>query len=239
MMPKVIPSLAVFLILLSSCKKESDANIYTIKGRLLDNCQDQVPLGQESLFFLLDQDADNEQRYSKTDDDGYFEYTFNGPPDYSSQIAGHLQLGDGQILLAGISPSAPQSIDAGTLYRAKIASMDLSITISGSGFTYQDTVFYSFIPKDDLRGLYADFVGPFDPEQNVIKQWTRFATSSDRELLEFLDMPVPNVPRLNGVFGTVVYWQLSRNGQLGEVNKEELLLQTCETQGSIRINLDL
>ena len=230
----------VLAMILASCGKTIDnGGPYTISGTLLNNCEDQEPVANEELYFLVDWEAPEEERFATTDADGNFEYTFEGPPNNESVIGGTIRLTNEKVVLAGIPNSSfEKDMNAGTIYVNPPQEAEITFRIQGAGFTNQDTLFVGIVWHPDMRRVYNFKVsGPFDKEKIIVQNdWKKYASSGVKTMPNPFKTPHPYTRRLNGTFGTKCHWQLRRNGAVLHENNEQILLDDCETVGELEIN---
>src|SRR5690606_35316155 len=97
--------LPIFLLTLVACSKV-ETGTYTISGRLLDNCENNEPVANQSLYFLVDWESAEEDRIAYTDANGNFKYTFDGPPNNESVIGGSIRTSSDKLVLCGIPNSS-------------------------------------------------------------------------------------------------------------------------------------
>jgi|GEM_PF-5832533 len=227
-------------LVLASCSKTMDNyGPYTISGTLLNNCEDQEPVANTELYFLVDWEAPDEERIASTDANGNFKYTFDGPPNNESVIGGTIRLTNEKVVLAGIPNSSfNKDMDAGTIYVNTPQEAEITFRVQGEGFTDQDTLIVGIVWHPDMRRVSNFRVpGPFDSEVTIVeKDWKRYASSGVQTMPNPFKTPHPYTRRLNGTFGTKCHWQLRRDGSVLQENNEQILLDDCETIGEIEIN---
>lgn len=240
---KTILKLAVLGLLLAACTKTDEANgPYTIKGKLLNNCEDQQPVANQLLYFLVDVNADEEDRVAYTDANGKFSYTFDGPPNNNSTIGGSIRIENDKLILCGIPASAltaDKEMDAGIVYANTPQKALVSFVVKGVGYTSNDTVILSTVLHEDLRKVSTFKIsGPFDDAVTVSREWLKFASSGTMTMPDFDQTPQPHVRRLNGSFGTLVRWQIIKSdGSLTKLERESKLLDVCQNETTLTINL--
>lgn len=238
-MKSAVSKLLVALTLIG-CSKITDSGPYTITGTLLNNCEKQEPVANEELYFLVDWDAPESERFATTDAKGRFEYTFDGPPNNESVIGGSIRLTNEKVVLCGIPNfSLDKNTNAGVIYANPPKKAKVTFNIKGDGFTNKDTVILSLSFHTDLRKISQFRIpGPFN-KQVVAEEWTRYASSGTKTMPSFSRTKKPFVRRLNGTYGTVCRWQiLNENGDLSGVNYESLLMTACERSGTFQIDLE-
>lgn len=239
---KTLIKCALLLIIVSCTKIDDASGPYTIKGKLLNNCEDQQPVANQLLYFLVDVDADEEDRVAYTDANGNFSYTFDGPPNNNSTIGGSIRLQNDKPILCGIPSSsltADKEMNTGTLYANTPTKATVTFSIKGQNYTSSDTVIISTISHSDLRKVSKFKIpGPFDNGVAVNNEWIKFASSGTNTMPAYSYTPQPHVRRLHGTFGIVARWQIIKSdGSLSEVTKESSLLGACENDATISINL--
>lgn len=240
-MKTILKSVCLFLIL-SACTKTDKANgSYTIKGKLLNNCEDQQPVANQLLYFLVDVDADEEDRVAYTDANGNFSYTFDGPPNNNSSIGGSIRIENDKPILCGIpssSLSADKEMNAGTLYVSPPTEASVTFKVRGAGYSNLDTLVIARAFHSNLN-IISDFkiAGPFDNGIEITRDWIKYASSEPSNMTSYVTMTQPYVKRLYGTYGTYCRWQVNNGDNLGDVHKEFVLLDACENAATISINL--
>ncbi|WP_417601102.1 hypothetical protein [Owenweeksia hongkongensis] len=241
-MKTILQSICLFLIL-SACTKTDNGNgSYTIKGKLLNNCEDQQPVANQLLYFLVDVDSDEEDRVAYTDAKGNFNYTFDGPPNNNSSIGGSIRIQNDKPILCGIPSSgltADKEMNTGTLYANAPQKALVTFNIQGSGYSNRDTVIISTISHTDLRKVSTFKIpGPFDSGVSESREWLKYASSGTMTMPAYEYTTQPHVRRLHGTFGTIARWQvIQENGELTETERESVLMDACENEAAISINL--
>lgn len=234
---------AALLLVMAGCGKLSDkSGTYTISGRLLNNCEDQQPVANQLLYFLIDVDSDEEDRVAYTDANGNFSYTFDGPPNNNSLIGGSIRIHNDKPILCGIPSSsltADKEMEAGILYSNTPREIEATFNIQGQGYTNLDTLIIAKFSHTDLRKVSSfRIAGPFDIKVTVSRDLIKYASSGVNTMPDYVSTKQPHVRRLHGTFGTSFNWQIIKsNGELGEVNYETKLLEVCKNEAVFSINL--
>ena len=225
-------------LLIAGCSKVNNGGTYTISGTLLNNCEDQEPVANEELYFLVDWEAPEEERFATTDANGNFEYTFEGPPNNESVIGGSIRLTNEKVVLCGIPNSSfDKEMDAGVIYASSPRKVDITFKIQGDGFSNKDTLILSKVFHTDLRITSTlKLAGPFDEETEITEEWWKYASSGNRTMPGYTSVVQPHVRRLNGTFGSKCYWQVRRNGEVHKANSASTLLSACENDAVMSIN---
>lgn len=230
---KNLLKVSLLLIVISSCVDEG-ISTKTIKGRLLNNCDEQKPVANQSLYFYVDYDTPEDERYAYTDEQGYFEYSFNGPAQSESVLGGTIRVSESKIILAGVG-SFGKEVDAGTLYLETPKHGQITFKINGKGYTSDDSLYISQAwPVTFPRIKMA---GPFD---NVKTDtiWMRYATTAQGSMENYTTMNQPSVRRLNGDYGSICYWEIRRNGQLMKEGRDEVTFGACAIEAVMIVNLN-
>lgn len=237
MKKSAIFSLLVALSLVG-CSGITDNGPYTITGTLLNNCEKQEPVANKELYFLVDWDAPESERFATTDANGRFEYTFEGPPNNESVIGGSVRISNNNVILCGIPNFlSSKKMEAGVLYSSPPRKTDIRFKIQGAGFSDQDTLILSSSFHTDLRKISTTRIaGPFDQDTIFVREWIKYASSGNKTLSGYSGTTRPHTRRLYGTFGSKCYWQVRRNGQVYKANSESVLLEVCDNDGEITIN---
>lgn len=229
------------LLVAVSCSKVADkGGTYTITGRLLNNCEEQAPVANTELYFLVNYDTPDEERIATTDANGNFSYSFEGPPNNESVIGGSIRMSGDKVVLCGIPNSSfEKKMDAGTVYANTPTEADVTFNINGKGYTEQDTVVLSVSFHTDLRIISnIRIAGPFDTGVSFTRKWKRYASAGDNTMPDPFKVQYPYVRRFNETYGSSCRWQLVYSDDtLGEVKYESILLNACENEATISINL--
>lgn len=237
---KTIFKYSALLLVMAGCGKLSDkGGTYTISGRLLNNCEEQKPIANTELYFLLNYDTPDEERIGTTDSKGYFSYSFEGPPNNESLIGGSIRMSGDKVVLCGIPNSSfEKNMDAGTIYANTPTEADVTFNINGTGYTDKDTLVLSVSFHTDLRIVSGIRIpGPFN-NVNHSRKWKRYASTGNGTMPDPFKVQYPYVRRYNGTFGSSCRWQMiNADGSLGKVNYESVFLNECDTTASIRIDL--
>ena len=233
---KTIFTFILLALVLAGCSKVNDGDPYTISGTLLNNCENQEPVANEELYFLVDWEAPEEERFATTDANGNFEYTFEGPPNNESVIGGSIRLTNEKVVLCGIPNSSfDKDMEAGTIYVNPPKDIQITFEIQGEGFDSQDSLFID-------KGWPVQFpsiaiAGPFENPIIIKEEWLRYATTGTGTMLNYVEMEKPNVRRLNGQFGSLCYWEVRRSGQVIAQGREEISFESCTESATMKIDL--
>jgi hypothetical protein len=227
-------------LIIASCSKDDTSGPYTISGTLLNNCEKQEPVANTELYFLVDWEAPEEERIASTDANGNFKYAFDGPPNNESVIGGTIRLTNEKVVLAGIPNSSfNKNMDAGTIYVNPPQEAEITFRIQGNGYTDKDSVVISISFHSDLR-IISNFrvAGPFDDGVVFTKDWKKYASSGVQTMPDPFKTQHPYTRRLNGTYGTSCRWQIvEEGGLLGDVQYESLLMEVCENEGTLTLEL--
>jgi len=241
---KFFIKLMVILTVLIGCSKVTDeGGPYIIKGRLLDNCENQQPIANQLLYFLVDVESDEESRVTYTDARGYFNYSFEGPPNNGSVIGGSIRIKNDKLILCGLPSNgftADKKIETGTLYANPPRQASVTFNIKGNGYTNNDTVILGTTLHTDLRKVSTfKIAGPFNTGVTFTVEWLKFASSGVQTMPDYDQTPRPHVRRLKGTFGTLVRWQIIKSdGTLTKVERESMLLDVCQNEATLNIDLN-
>lgn len=237
---KTIFKFAVLLLVMAGCGKLTDkGGTYTISGRLLNNCEEQKPIANTELYFLLNYDTPDEERIGTTDSKGYFSYSFEGPPSNESLIGGSIRMSGDKVVLCGIPNSSfEKNMDAGTIYANTPTEADVIFNINGTGYTDKDTLVLSVSFHTDLRIVSGIRIpGPFN-NISYTRKWKRYASSGTNTMPDPFKVQYQYVRRFNGTFGTSCMFQVIQEGDiLGEVKYIEKLMDACDTNGALVLDL--
>lgn len=154
----IILFLVFYTITMSSCKQVNEKQEYTIKGTLLQSCENSLPVG--GIRLILDYDCDcNASKIlaeSFTDVNGKFEFKYSTVPGNDIIISGIQPNGGGtKNYLFGIPIN--KDLDIGNLYSNDnfFAIVKLNVLRSTNSF---DTLFYDLFGSGNYR---KTIIGPF------------------------------------------------------------------------------
>jgi hypothetical protein len=235
---KNLLTLSLLFLIAVSCGKLTPGP-YTLSGRLLNNCDEQAPVANRELYFLVDWDEEEANRFATTDAQGNFTYRFDGPPNNSSLIGGSIRLSNENVVLAGIpNLSLAKETNVGVLYTSTPREVAVTFTIQGSGYSNKDTLILATGFHPDLRRrAIKKIAGPFNG-LSITENWLRYASSGSNTMSSYANISHPFARRLNGTFGTMCRWQVVQEGDvLGSVEKESALLAACETTAQLNISI--
>lgn len=216
----------------TSCS-ESLPGTNVISGRLLNNCEDQEPVANQLLYFYVDYDTPDKERIAYTDDNGRFEYSFEGPAESESVLGGTIRTSQSNVILAGIGGYFSKA-DAGDIYLNTPTHIPMTFRINGKGFLQGDSL---FIAKQSIRFPTIKLEGPFE---NIITDtlWTRYATTAAGTMESYASMNKPEVRRLHGRYGSLCNWEIKRNGKIIKSGGDEVVFDACTQRAEMIINLN-
>ncbi len=229
---KKVLTLLIPVFALQGCV-ESLPGTNAITGRLLNNCEEQQPVANQILYFMVDDDTPEEERIAYTDENGFFSYSFEGPASSSSVLGGTIRINESRVILAGIGGYGLKA-DAGDIYLNTPTHIQMTFKINGTGFQKGDSL---FIAKASIRFPTIKLREPFE---NITEDtlWTRYATTAAGTMEDFASMNKPEVRRLNGKFGSLCNWEIRRGGVVIKSGGDEVTFSACDTVAQMVINLN-
>lgn len=243
---------AIILLLLvlgnNSCKKDNDsifkANI-TIKGRLLTNCDNAIPVANKLLILETGRGNFDFDRYpfceggykevvkAYTNDNGEFELVYDKQKCLSDMLQISIQdtTGKNRFHLPLVTYVRANKTDAiGDIYLATTKSYQYKIKTKNT-FTSDDTLYYNLKYSDYGRNLdstYSFFAGPFTDGQIL----SGFSFSGDSKIHDGI------LAGHHDRYNTEIRWVLKKNGVRYKKGYSKILFTDACVMNTVLLNFD-